>query len=215
MRRLWTRIVRRGMHGQMESISQLKTCKFIFLKISQTLCCQILHIGTKGPRAATLPCLLKGDRAISSFLQQEPPSFMISNDCDGVSPSTTDNPGDILFRKDTQLDYSHESASFLEDCLDLAPLWGPFNYLTARYCWLTSYILYSWSYCAIIPLFSRCFLNVISVPGATPNVGQQQWRRQSQVDVLAGAAVGSENKLIWVFLNFRYCRTLFRELNWL
>lgn len=45
---------------------------------------------------------------------------MVSNDWDGVSSSTTDISGDNLHRKDTQLDYFHKSASFLEDCLDPA-----------------------------------------------------------------------------------------------
>lgn len=79
---------------------------------------------TLGPKAQGLllchACSRMTDHLL--FSRAGTPSFMVSNDWDGVSSSTTDISGDNLHRKDTQLDYFHKSASFLEDCLDPAPL---------------------------------------------------------------------------------------------
>lgn len=128
----------------MENVGWLTTFIFIFFQRTQTLCCQILHV------LATLPSLPSGDKAISSLLELEPPDSRSAMIGMGYHPARADIPGDTLFRKDTQLDYFCKSVSFLEHCLDPAPLWRLFYYLSAGSCRLNLYNIYIWRYDEII-----------------------------------------------------------------
>lgn len=82
------------------------------------------HIpGTKGPKAATLPCPPSGDKAISSLLQLEPPaswSLMTGAGYHPVPPISWRQP----LQEKLELDYFPKNVSLLENYLDAALLRG-------------------------------------------------------------------------------------------
>lgn len=85
-------------------------------------CCQTPHTWDPRPKGCYSAMPVQWWQGHLLITRAGTPSFLISDDWTG------------LCKKNIQLDYFHKKASFLEDCLDSAPLWWLSYSLSAGSC---------------------------------------------------------------------------------